>query len=506
MSRELLTDGQLSFKGGLNSAAADLNISPDECRVLENCIIDAFGSAEKRQGTKRISTAAISGATTILGGYGWNRAGASNLQVVSSNTDLFYTAFSAYPATWTTVAGTMSSSVRPSMKPFRDNASNEVLFIADGGPLNFFSGTALTENIAGTPNATVLEVYNQRLFGITGSDQTLYYSKLNDGTTLGSAAGGGGSAVVRTFSDQKLTGLAVLGDALLLFHVSGISLFRGYTQDDINIAAGAAGVTSDVGTTSPQSIISLENQVLFYSKRGIYSLSQSGQIRLISQKINDQIADGSLTDTQIANIYARHHKGRREVWFYIPSKGVFVYKYEFDAWSGPFTGGYLSPNATTCIWEWEDANGVPGVMLGNNAAWVQACDVDGEYTDDVTSAGVAGAAYTAIVKTRRIYFDQPAFEKSFRWGALYAQLTADATVEWFTPAGNYSHTPEGTASWGYGVWGMGVWGGSEMEVFHIPLAGRGTYIQYQISDSYDGAFKIVRIDANAFNMNRRAFV
>ena len=251
------------------------------------------------------------------------------------------------------------------MVGFRD-ATGEVVYIADGDTtnpaLNKWNGTTLTTHMASTPTKiTQICLYNQRLFGITGGDSKIYWSGLNNGDSLGVAASGGGEAIIRTFGDQKITGLAVNGASLLVFHETGISKFTGLTQDDIAIAAGAQGVTNDVGCVAPRSIVSTPDVVFFLSDRGFYAANESA-VRPISLKLDPLIKSLDFATTE--NVIGAHNRIAKEIWWYLPDKGIYRFNYALGAWTGPCAAGYTDP-VTTCLWESIDGEEQPIVLAGD---------------------------------------------------------------------------------------------------------------------------------------------
>ncbi len=135
-----------------------------------------------------------------------------------------------------TQSGTLSTTVPPSFVEFRDAGNAEVVYIADGGLLNKWNGTTLTE-IANTLAVKQVVVFNQRLWGAGNSTypNSIFYSSLNNGDDLGNATppAGGGQIIVRTFGDEQIIGLAPINTSLLIFHNRGISRLTGLGQDDI---------------------------------------------------------------------------------------------------------------------------------------------------------------------------------------------------------------------------------------------------------------------------------
>ena len=519
MGRDIVQDVQPAFSGGLNLTADPSQVQPTQVRNATNGRLSEYGGIGKRLGTERITAAALGSGQPIQNGITWYRTASAEIMVVingvlytasftppvassslvtnagaeiASEDNLSLVTESVYSA-FTNQGGTLSSTITPSFASFiyLDSVDTEAMFIADGGRLNSWNGTTLTENIADTPNCTQIKVYNQRLFGVTGSDQSVFYSELNDGSTLGVGASGGGEAIIRTFGDQRTTGLAVSGSSLMIFHVSGISKWTGFTQDDIAIGAGAQGMTGEVGTTAPFSIVEVSGQVFFLGPSSFYVVSESSPPQSISTPIDSVVR--TWTDATVAGVRGIHVRRFQEVRWWIPEYGVMIYNYRLNAWSGPWTGGYLSA-PTTCFFESQDTDGRYVAMRGDTAGWVTICDVDGVYTDNQTIDTTPGTEYVLTVQPHRFFANDYMAEKAYRWGYILMapRGTTDVTVSWSTQSGSGSYVidPAALAS-------------SGRAMFRVPMADRGEWVDLTITDAGEADALYSRVEIQAFNMGRR---
>lgn len=505
MARPVLRDQQADFRGGLNLAADEDALAPNELRRADECVLTEFGAVTKRAGTQRISTAALG--SSVQNGFAWLRDnGTQQLLAVAGGT--LRTASYGMPTTWTTQSGSLESATTPAFAAFRSGAT-EVTYIADGASatsLNKWNGTALTTNIVSTPaGITQLAVYNQRLFGVRGSDQLIYWSGLNDGDSLGVAGGGGGQAVIRTFGDQNIVGLAAMRSSLLIFHVSGISRFTGLTQDDIAIAAGAQGVTTDVGAIAPRSIVTTPDAVFFLSDRGFYAADE-GKVVPISLKLDPLMRQLDLAQSQ--GVIGVHRRALREVWWFLPDVGVYRYNYALNAWTGPCLGGYLAP-ATTALWEAQDDSAQPIVLAGDASGWVKLCDAPGVTRDNAPAVGGGGTSYAMAVRCRRLFHSEPMAFKAYKWIYLQAWLKASnaASVTWqtSTASGVYSIPNPGApfGEWGSGAWGGGTWGAGAARPIRVPINGYGQYIDILLTDGGDAQSVWSRVEVDGFDYGRR---
>ena len=503
LGRQRLTDSQRSFGGGLNTVADESQLAGNELRRAANCRLTEFGGVTKRLGSQRTHSSSIGTGQPVRGGFAWIKP--TSVQELAVSNGTLYTGTYSIGMSWTAQAGALTSTVYPSFAPFRENSGADVVYIADGGLLNKWDGTTFTVNIASTPSVKRVCVYNRRLFGIgdTAQPTRLYYSALDNGDSLGITGSAGGAADIRTFGFMDLVGLMVIGGSLLIFHRQGISRFTGWSQDDIAIQSGTVGISSDVGTIAPDSLVSVENVGFFLSDRGIYSVTEEG-VEPISTKIEADIE--AALQTNFLRVKTAHNKSAREVLFYIPDLGVYVYNYRLRAWSGPWTGVFTDVT-TYSLWPTLDTDSNPIVLMGGGDGFVRHVDKSGVYKDDVISAGTGGATFTMIAQCRRMFFGDSAADKSLRWGYLVGNLRGSITtgIEWNTRTGQESYTVPATAGgiWGAGTWGSGFWGGSGSDTFRIPMSGRGTFVDVTMTDAAEAAPLFSSFEVEGFYMTRR---
>ena len=504
MPRARVRDAQGDFRGGLNLSFDDGALGPNEVRRADESVLTEYGAITKRLGSQRLSDTPL--ADDVQNGFAWLKDNGTQELLAVANGRL-YTGTFGFPATFTIQTGNLKTSGAPAFAAFRAGVA-EVAYIADGDSatsLNKWNGSTLTTNLANTPaGITSLAVYNQRLFGVTGTDQKVYWSALNDGDSLGYAPSDGGEAIIRTFGDQNVVGLAAMRSSLLIFHVSGISRFTGLTQDDIAIAAGAQGLTTDVGTVAPRSIVNTPEAVFFLSDRGFYAASES-QVAPISVKLDPLLRGLDLTTAQ--NVIGVHNRAAREVWWFLPGKGVYRYNYALQAWTGPCSGGYLAPS-TTALWEGLNAEAQPVVLIGDAGGYIKLADVPGVYNDNVAATGIGGTGYSLAVRCRR-FEAQDAFQtKAWKWVYVECALRGSMTagLSWSTQRGAGLYTFPGSVSpgtWGTGTWGTGTWGAGATAWFRVPIDGIGPYIDISLTDDGESASSWSRIEIDGFDYGRR---
>jgi hypothetical protein len=504
--RELRKDTAAGFGGGLDLTSDALSLPEDRLRWAENARLTQRGAIQKRGGLLRRHVTALPAAVRAL--FTWSRPSGVLLLAVAGGS-LYSAPLVAGALTWTLQGTGLSATATPSFAVFRDAGAVEAVYIADGVALRKFNGTTLS-SVAGAPSGvTVLRVYNQRLLAVDGLTERLYFSALNNGDTLGNAGAFGGFGVVRTFGDQQLESLEVLADRLLLFHVSGISSFTGLGQDDIAIQAGTQGITPDVGTSAPFSVVKAEQSVYFLSDRGFYRVAQDG-MDAIGEIIQPLLQD--LDDAVLAQVVGVHDRRLRTVLWHIPTVGVVCYDYRLRAWTGPFTGGFLTV-ATTAMAESQNADGVSIVLRGDTLGFVTQLDAPGVFRDNASAAGTGGERYTMRLTLRRFYHNDVAMEKLYRRAYVVADIRSDPApvIGWrtSTQAGQRPITGDtlGLIT-GYDANAAYddpdyAYDSGGVQTFAVPVSGRGASIDIDFDDVGEAATIISAVVVEATAMGTR---
>ncbi len=506
-----MKDGQTSFAGGLNTISAADALQPNQFRRGDNGRLTLFGAFTKRGGMQRTAAALIA-STTVQNGTTWNQPGGTSVEMGVCGGTLFTTSYGAFPLTWTqrgSVAD-LSTTVTPSLVEFLRLAGTDSVYIADGGLLNRYTGTTLTTNIAATPSVNVLAVHNQRLWGCGDPSfpDSIWYSALNDGDSLGIGASGGGQIIVRTFGDQQVVGLISLATSLMIFHARGVSRLTGYGQSDVTVAPAA--ISGDVGTTAAFSIARVDNLVYFVSQRGLYRASEQMVEPVNTPEKPDPLTAllPTMSAANIANIRVVLNQGTHELQIQIPGTGIFLYHTILQSWSGPWVDGYQSPE-TSCLFEAKNASGYPIVLRGDANGFVSECDRPNVFLDNVSSAGTGGTSFAMALQCRRFYCGDPDTAKAWRFGYVLAALNgANATtVQWVTDstAASQALPVSMAATWGGTgtVWGTGQWGAVAQTSYRVQMDGNGYFVDVLVTDSSAATPVISQARVQGFALGRR---
>jgi len=491
----MIRDGQGSFAGGLNTVSDDIALQPNQVRLAQNARLTEYGALVKRYGSVTLATANLGAA--VRGGYSWNRdngdvqglaVAGNTLYTINMLSNIGTQAWTAR----TTVA--LSTTVTPVFAEFVNHTGADAVFIADGGKLVYWDGTTMVRETSGAAHtATFITVHNQRIWGCGDSTypDSIFYSKLNDGSSFGHA--GGGQIVVRTFADEKIIGLASVGSSLLIFHRRGISRLTGFGQDDTTVQP--EGVSSQTGTIAPLSIVEADGVAYFLSDRGAFVASESSVAPLGTPTAPDPILPllQNLSTTTLANVRGVLSRRTQEIWWFIPGYGVYVYHLILRAWAGPWIGEYLT---TASLWpSLAGASAETYVIRGDTSGQVTVSDYVGAHSDGATTTSLdSGTPILMSVQLRRLYFGDDSVAKSFRFGYLTAIVPGGSTVtvDWTSNFGSYPQKSI-TAASGGGVWDEpgAVWdvpgdiwgtaGGSQN--YRIQMSGQGYYVDVTLGHS-----------------------
>lgn len=518
-SQRRVFDDQKSFAGGLNTVSNDFALRLDQMRRSDNARLVDIGAATKRGGTQRTSSAVLA-AAGVKNGFAW-RNGSTVQHLAMCDGHLFTAPWGSLPLTWTDRSGSFSTSTTPSFASFR-NASANMCYIATGGALQRWSGSALT-SLPNPVQAAGICVHNNRLWGwgVSGALDSVYYSNLSDassttgGDSLGYGAESGGQIVVRTFGQADIVVCLSVGTSLMILHKGGISRITGYGQSDISVAP--APVTSKVGCVGKEAACAYETVggvpgFYFVSERGVYEGNEQGVAAVATPDKPDPVLPQLLTlsAANLALVKCQFNSKTRELWVQLPGIGVYVFNTLLRSWAGPFIDGYLSPD-TTSLFEGLDSNNQPIMLRGDASGWVSLCDPANVFLDNVAAAGTGGSSYDLIVRCRRMFSGDPTRANAYRWAKILADLKGSTTVAaaWTTLSDSGSVqldvSSTGPTAWGGSgsTWGQGTWGVGGQNALYVPLSGAGPFLDFSIIDSGQAASQYASVQIEGVSMYRR---
>ena len=501
MSRDPVQDLQEGFAGGLNSISDPMFLQPNQSPRLDNMRLADYGAATKRGGTQQIHTSTL-GAHSVKSGHAWRKDGTTLYGLVQLNGAMYSFTWGTFPRTLTNIGAV--NDVSASCASFRDGSAN-VVYIASGTNLKKWDGTTFT-SVAAASQASGIVAFHERLWGwgVSGSLDSVFYSALDNGDTLGIGASSGGQIIVRTFGQRTIVACVPVNTSLLVFHNRGISRITGYGQSDTTVAPEA--ITADVGLVGQQAVCVYQNVAYFMSERGLYKANEQLVEPIATGERPDPTVPylQALSSANLANVVCTFNRRTREVWIQIPTIGIFVFHTILNAWSGPFMDGYLSPDTTT-LFEMQDANNQPILCRGDASGWVSMCDAPSVYVDNMLADGTGGTAYNGTVQCHRMFCNDPTTANVYLWAKVLATLigAASISVTWstLTDAGTAQVTTDTVLAWGKGSWGSnGPWGAGGQTPYYVRLSGTGVFVDIVLTDSgiSGSTFSSVAITGKAY--------
>ena len=504
--RPSIADAQQGFAGGLNSVSDPSEVGPNQMVRADNVRLSEYGAATKRGGTQRISTAALA-VHAVKAGYAWRLNSTTVYGLVQCDAQIWRFTWGAFPRTFTSLGAAVD--VASSMVAYRDGSAN-VVYIADGGALKKYDGTTYA-TVAAAVQPTGVTVYHDRLWGwgVSGSLDSVFYSALDNGDTLGVGASSGGQIIVRTMGQRDIVSCAVVNSSLMVWHRKGISRITGYGQNDTEVSPES--VTSDAGLVGARALTIYDNVAYFVSDRGVFRCNETQVDPLSTPEKPDPVAAilQTLSAANLAAVTCTFNRRTKEVWVQLPTVGIYIYHTIIQAWSGPFIDGYLSPD-TTAMFEMLDTNDQPFLCRGDSTGYVSQCEPSSIFKDNVLADGTGGTAYDSVIQCHRLYgSDDKTTAVGWIWCTVLATLagSASAAINWstLTNAGRFQIIGGGgsNVSWGSGTWGAGTWGAGGQSPFYVRLSGAGPFIDITITDSGQAAAAYASLQVSGAVYGRR---
>ena len=318
-------------------------------------------------------------------------------------------------------------------------------------------------NSTGGQKGAYIELYKDSLFILGDEDNPsrLYYSGGGDKIDDFTIENGGGFIDVSKNDGQKGTGLKVFKDKILIFKEDSIYQFS-FTSSGL---PQVVQVTDAVGALSPRSIVSVENDVFFASRRGIFTIGNEAgyafdvlRTNELSAKIRSvfQTIEGSRMEN-ISAVYATKSNKNLIIFSYTETGGTtnnkaIVYDRERLAW-------YQWSNIQANCWaDYVDSDGDQYIVYGDDAS--------GYSKEILTGSDDFGSAIRAYASLKGEIFNDITRYKTLKnvhvvlrepTGTVLAKITVDGTRTDYT--GNLA-TISPTINWGHYLFGGFLFGSS----------------------------------------------
>jgi hypothetical protein len=470
---------------GLQEKTSPFLLTPQELQLSQNVHFYENGAWTKRSGYAKRFTNDIAGAPIMTGMYELTKRNGTKTFVMSTSALYEGAQGDASP---TAIAGGLTFTTGA-------NGENLMSFItfnnkaigANGiEDLWQFDGTTASV-LAGSPPICPIITSYQNIVFIAGNatyPYRLYFS--NDG-----------NETVWTGTDyidigdltSPITGLAILFGKLYIFTLKAIYELRGYDRDTFVVDE----VTLSIGCVSHKSIVKVDNNLIFWSDRGIYSFDGIN-VHYLSE--NAQVTISELNYSRVSKIVAEVYKARNQVWFavstgsnsqnnavicmtYKVSSSIMRYGIsEEDVAFATYTG-----MAFNCFGVESSTTQLNRLYSGNYAGRVHLQDYGNN--DD-------GAGIDFKVKLPPLDMGKPEAFKMFRYLRIFVRQKGsyNLNVSYQTDFGLGGTTTviplsvSGSASlWGTMVWGTDIWGGSSILKTWARLKAKGNHLEIIFSNS-----------------------
>ena len=212
-------------------------------------------------------------AVTAVGETTASTAGTATLNQATLTSSIYMT------ITWTAVTSAIGYNVYGNkdgqwffIKYVEGNGSGTTGYADTGADTPFEVVIPPEENTTGGPIGSIIEVYKDSLFmaGISGNPSRLYYSRGGDliNNFSSDENGSGGFIDINKNDGQEITGLKVFKDNVLIFKEESIYQFS-FTSAGL---PQINQVNPSVGCIAPRSIVAVENDIFFLSRRGLFTI------------------------------------------------------------------------------------------------------------------------------------------------------------------------------------------------------------------------------------------
>ncbi len=477
---------------GIQEKTSQFNITPAELQEARNVHFFETGSWTKRAGYIKRFDNAVTGSSIITGLYELIKRDGTKRFIISTDA-LYYGDQSA--ASPTAISGGLTFTVGSEGQNFMSmiTFNNKVIGANGIEPAWSWDITNPAASIAGMPIAPIITTYQHFVFA--GGNATypyrLYFSNDGDETTWT-----GTDYIDIGDLTSGITGLAVLFGKLYIFTRRSMYELRGYDRDTFQVDE----VTTSTGCISYKSIVKVDNNLIFWSERGIYAFDGIN-VHYLSETLSLTIA--GLNYNRINYITAEVYKAKNQVWFSVS------------------TGSNPNNNQVICMTYKptvsESSYGISNVYFGQTQNSVAFAVYTGmafncfglerstTQLDRLYAGGYNGLIYLQdfgnnddgagidfFIKTPPIDMGAPEEFKRFRYLWIFNKqegsynlgisYVTDFGLGGTTTSVNLSVAGSGSL-WGTMKWGTGTWGASAVIPSRVGLKAKGHHMELTFSNS-----------------------
>ena len=516
---------------GLNTQDSSVQLSSGFALTANNCIIDRYGRIGARRGWTPVNSAVntdLGSANPIEFMFEMVKAG-GNIMLSAGNNKLFTGTTTMTTATIRNAANNANVSVtitanhwQGASLPYGDGAAAEPhVYLAQTGhpvlvyhelptsggsdPHSHDSGTFGFQRLGdiGTlptgyttstfqPNCALAAYGRIWLADITGDRQTVYFSRLLDGSDFTGGDSGSLSLNAVFPNNDKIMALAAHNGFLIVFGRNNIAIY-GNPIDVTQLTL--VEYIPNVGCIARDSVVSTGTDLIFLSDSGVRSLTRVIQekslpFRDLSKNVRDELITNVASEGSIAAIKGVYYN--RDA-FYLLALPTSKIVYCFDTRSALQDGS----NRVTI---WNSIEPRSFVVTDNKELYIGKSGYIGKYFGHADNT----SAYRLQYYTNHFDFDQPSIIKILKkiGFVIIGGSGAEIAVKYgFDYAENYRSETKvlaGGSSYEYNTAEYNIAeysGGIQIEKFFLNVSGNGVIIQLGIETDINGnPFSVQRID------------
>jgi hypothetical protein len=516
---------------GLNTQDSSVQLSSGFALTANNCIIDKYGRIGARRGWTPVNSAVntdLGSANPVEFMFEMVKAG-GNIMLSAGNNKLFTGTTTMTTATVRNAANNANVSVtitanhwQGASLPYGDGAAAEPhVYLAQTGhpvlvyhelpvaggsdPHSHDSGTFGFQQLGdiGTlpvgyttsdfkPNCALAAYGRIWLADIIGDRQTVYFSRLLDGSDFSGGDSGSLSLNAVFPNNDKIMALAAHNGFLIVFGRNNIAIY-GNPIDVTQLTL--VEYIPNVGCIARDSVVSTGTDLIFLSDSGVRSLTRVIQekslpFRDISKNVRDELITNVASEGSIAAIKGIYYN--RDA-FYLLALPTSKIVYCFDTRS-PLQDG---SNRVTI---WNNIEPRSFVVTDNKDLYIGKPGYIGKYFGHSDNS----SAYRLQYYTNHFDFDQPSLIKILKKigfviiGGTGAQIAVKYGFDYAENYRSETKTLAGGTSYEYNTAEYNIAeysGGIQIEKFFLNVSGNGVIIQLGIETDINGnPFSVQRID------------
>lgn len=376
--------------------------------------------------------------------------------------------------TWT---GVSTASLLQGFNIYGRDAGNEKFLAGVGAAATFYDDNGLvnpanfvyppTVDSTGGPTAQYIDRLQDRVVmaGIKGSPSMVIISGHVPLHERFDIANGGNSVLIEPDAGDNITGIKAFRDRVVVFKQRSIwqIFLTEITAGNFTILVPQVQlVTASYGCIAPRSITSVENDIYFLSRDGVYSLGYqlgylSDLLRANPLYVKIRPYFDNLSTVQKQNACAAYYLKKYIIAF--PGLGqALSYDVERQAWMGPWT------KSANVFEVYTDSNADQHLLYGDDTV-TNVQEYSKSFPDD------NGTAIQTILRTRQEDFGDWSLFKNIKnifvqfrniSGTVTVAIRLEVRNGSTITARSFTITPSltGNSGWGADVWATAIWGTS----------------------------------------------